>query len=272
MVFKMGGDDVRVLVVRRMLHRAEVVDLLVLGDDHHAPGVLAGGALYPGAPLGQAEHLGEGHVLAARHLQVLLHIANGGLLRHRADGARPEHVVLAKQLEGIPMGAGLILPGEVQVDIRHFVPAKAQEGLKGDIEPVLLIVRTANRTFPVRHIRTAAVRVGRILGVVEVGVLTVGAAVVGGQRVDLSDARQEGHQGGAYRAPGTNQVTVLQGVLYQLLGRHVDHIIVAADDILQLSVDAVHHDLGRVLPVKAFCFPPYQIPQFPLRILQLWGE
>ena len=41
----MGGDDVGVGVVRRVLHGAEVPDLVFLGDDHQAAGVLAGGAL-----------------------------------------------------------------------------------------------------------------------------------------------------------------------------------------------------------------------------------
>src|SRR5699024_2886200 len=40
-IFEVGGDDVRVGVVRRVLNGTEVVDLLVLGDNHHAAGVLA---------------------------------------------------------------------------------------------------------------------------------------------------------------------------------------------------------------------------------------
>ena len=193
----MGGDDVRVLVIRWVLHRTEVVNLFVLGDNHHAAGVLSGGALDPHTATGQAQHLGKGHVVAAHPLQVLAHIADGGFLRHRADGAGSEHVVAAEELKGVLVGAGLILTGEVQVNVRYLVAAEAQEGLEGDVEAVLGVVRPAHRALHVRHIGAAAVAV--LHGVVEVGVLAVGAAVVGGQRVYLSDARHEGHQGGPHR-------------------------------------------------------------------------
>ncbi|MPM09307.1 hypothetical protein SDC9_55623 [bioreactor metagenome] len=47
-IFEVSDDDIGTAVVRRVLDRAEVVDLLVLGDDHHAAGMLAGRALDPG--------------------------------------------------------------------------------------------------------------------------------------------------------------------------------------------------------------------------------
>ena len=43
-IFEVSGNDVAVGIVGGVLHRTEVVDLPVLGDDHHAAGVLAGGA------------------------------------------------------------------------------------------------------------------------------------------------------------------------------------------------------------------------------------
>ena len=70
-------------------------------------------------------------------LQVFLGVAESGLLRHRAHGARPEHMALPEELKGIPVGSGLILAGKVQVDIRHLFAAEAQEGLEGDIKAVL---------------------------------------------------------------------------------------------------------------------------------------
>ena len=196
-VLEVGGDDVAVGVVRRVLHRAEVVDLLVLGDDHHAAGVLARGALHAGASQGQAV------LLRLRHgqsplVQIVLHIAESGLFRHGADSARPEHMGLSEQLEGVAVGIGLVLAGEVQVYIGHLVAAKAQEGLEGDVEPVLHILGAAYGTVGVGHIRAAAVGVLRVLSVVEVGVLALGTAVVGRQGVHLRDTRHKGHQRGAH--------------------------------------------------------------------------
>ncbi len=272
MVFKVGGNDVRLLVVRRMLHRTEVVNLLVLRDDHHSAGVLAGGALDPLAALGQPQHLGKRHVLPPHLLQILAHVADGGFLRHRADGARPEHVVLAKQLKGVFVGAGLVLAGEVQVDVGHLVAAEAQKCLKGDVKPVLLIVRAAHRALHVRHIRPATVGMGGVLAVVKVGVLAVGAAVMGGQGVHLGDARHKRHQGRTHRPTGAHQVAVLQRVLHQLLGGHIDHVVMATDDVLQLGVDAVLDNLGRVVPVEGVGLAPHQVLQLPLGVLQLGGE
>ena len=112
MVVEVGGDDVGPRVVGGVLDGAEVIDLPVLGDDHHSPRVLAGGPADPGAALGQAVLLGLGD-LEAPGGQVLLHVAVGGFLRHGADGPRPEHVLLAEELKGVPVGVGLVLPGEV---------------------------------------------------------------------------------------------------------------------------------------------------------------
>ena len=177
---------------------------------------------------------------------------------------------LAEELKGIAVGLGLVLAGEVQVDIGDLVAAEAKEGLKGDVEAVLYIGRAADGTNCVLHVRVAARALG--LGGLEVGVLAARAAVVGRQGVDLRDARHEGHQGGADAAAGADQIAVLQGVLHQLLGGHIDHVVLAVDDVPQLHVDAVGDDLGRLLAVKLFRFPPDQPLQLPVGVLQLGGE
>ena len=143
----MGGDGVAVVGVRRVLHRAEVLHVHVVRDHHQAAGVLAGGPADAHAALGQAVLLrlaGGDAVL----LQVLLHKAVGGLFRQGTDGAGPEHLGLAEHLDGVAVGPGLVLAGEVQVDIRHLAAAEAQEGLKGDVEAVLDVFRAALRADP----------------------------------------------------------------------------------------------------------------------------
>ena len=170
------------------------------------------------------------------------------------------------------MGVGLVLPRKVQIDVGDLVAPEAQKGLKGDVETVLHILCAAHRTHRVRHIRPAAIGMGGVLGIVEVGVLALGAAVVGRQRVYLGDAGHKGHQGGAHRPPGAHQVSVLQRVLHQLLGGHIDHVVFAPDDVAQLHLDAVGDDLGGIFPVKLMGFPPHQPLQFSVRILQLGGK
>ena len=54
MEVEVGGDDVRIRVIRRMLHRSEVIDLVVIGHNNHAARMLAGGALDTGTAQGQA--------------------------------------------------------------------------------------------------------------------------------------------------------------------------------------------------------------------------
>ena len=56
------------------------------------------------------------------------------------------------------------------------------------------------------------------------------------------------------------------------MGGHVDHVVLAADDVPQLRLDAVHHDLGRVLPVELVGLAPDKPFQLPVGILQLGGE
>ena len=84
-------------------------------------------------------------------------------------------MALPEECKGILVGVGLVLPGEVQVDVRDLLAAVAQEGLKGDVETVLHIGRPAHGAHLVGHVRPAAIGLpgGKIR------VLALGAAVVG---------------------------------------------------------------------------------------------
>ena len=56
--FKVGGQQAALHVVRRVLDGAEVVNIKGIGHDHHAAGMLTGGALDAGAANDQAVFLG----------------------------------------------------------------------------------------------------------------------------------------------------------------------------------------------------------------------
>ena len=218
----MGGDGIGIIGVRRVLHRAEVLHILIVRDHHQAAGVLAGGAADAHAALGQAVFLRPaGH--DAVFLQILLHEAVGSLFRQRTDGTRPEHLCLSEHFDGVTVSPGLIFAGEVQVDIRHLAAAEAQEGLKGNVKSVLHVFGAADGTNLIRHIRAAAVAAVQN----EFAVFALRTAVVGRQGVDLCDAGHVSHQGRAHGATGAHQVAALVAALHQLLSGHVHHVILA---------------------------------------------
>ena len=51
---------------------------------------------------------------------------------------------------------------------------------------------------------------------------------------------------------------MLQRVLHQLLGGHIDHIVLAADDIIQLCIDTIYYQLGRLVAIQVMGLAPHQ--------------
>ncbi len=246
-VFKMGRDDVAVRVVGRVLHRAEVRDVLVLRHDDKAAGVLAGRALDAYKAERQAVFLG----LSGRDpalFEIFFHIAVGSLLGQGADRPRAEDVVRAEEHLGVFVGLGLVLAREVQVDIGGLLVAGvAQESLERDVEAVAAHTRAAVGAVALGHIGAAAV------GVVqnEIRAAALGADVVRRQGVDLGDAGHIGHKRRADAASRADQIAVLERVLHKLLGRHVNHVVVMAEDRVELDIDAILHDLRGWVAVDA---------------------
>ena len=152
----MGGDGVGIVGVRRVLHRAEVLHVHIVGTTTRPPGCWPVVRRTPTQPRVRRFSSARHHSHAVL-LQVLFHEAVGGLFRHGTDGTGPEHLGLSEHLDGVAVGPGLILTGEVQVDIRHLAAAEAQEGLKGDVKAVLDVFGAAHRADLVRHVRAAAV-------------------------------------------------------------------------------------------------------------------
>ena len=188
-IFKMGGDGIGIVGVRWVLHRAEILHILVVRNHHQTAGVLARGTADTHAAQRQAVFLRPaGH--NAVFLQILLYKTVGCFFRQSTDGARPEHLGLAEHLNSVAVSPGLIFAGEVQVDIRHLAAAEAQKGLKGDVKAILDVLRTADGTDLIRHIRAAAVAAVQN----EFAVFALRTAVVGRQRVDLRNAGHISHQ------------------------------------------------------------------------------
>ena len=244
---EVGGDELAVQVVGGMLHGGELVDFVFLGHHHHARGVLACGALDTHAALHQALFLRVA-ALDAPLLQVLAHVAIGGLVRQGAHGAGPEHMPLAEELHHLVVGLGLVFPGEVQVDVGHLIPGEAQEHLEGDVEAVLYQGASAQGAILVRQVHAHLVLA---LVHVEKALVAMGAAVMGRQGVHLGDAAHAGHEAGAHGTAAAHQVSVIQGALHQPLGNVVQRGKAVADNGAQLLFQALDHNVrqGIAIPV-----------------------
>ena len=237
--FEVGGQKAARHVVRRVLDGAEIVDLVGVGHHHHAAGVLAGGPLDAGAAQGQPVFLGviDG---AAPLLQVLFHIAVGGFVLDARDGARLKDVGLAEEFLGVAVDAALVFAREVQVDIRLLVAVEAQEGLEGDVVAVHDHPGAADRAVLVRQVEAVVhAAVGD-----ELAVLALGTAVMGRQAVDLRDAREVGHGGGADRATAAHLVAAGVGVGHQLDRDDVQNRVAVAADGVQLLLQPLPDDVG----------------------------
>ena len=119
-IVKVRCDRVRRHIVCRVLHRREGIDLLPHRQHHDAARMLSRGAPHAHAALHDAVDLARALVLPAL-LIVVPDIAKRRLVRQRADRPRTECLPVSKDHFRIFVRLALILPGEIQVDIRLLV-------------------------------------------------------------------------------------------------------------------------------------------------------
>ena len=106
-VLKMGGNLVAVRVIRRVLHRAEIPDLILLWDNHQTTGMLSRRTAHTHTAGSKPRFLRLGCRLPTL-LQILFDVAKGGLLRNGANGSGTEHMGRAKHGDTVFMGFCLI--------------------------------------------------------------------------------------------------------------------------------------------------------------------
>ena len=93
------------------------------------------------------------------------------------------------------------------------------------------------------------------------------------QGVDLRDTGHECHDRGTDASSAAHQIAVLEGVFHQLLGRHVNHIIMVVKNGVQLRINTGLYDFRRVFAVDAVHLFIHQITQLLGRMLDFrWKE
>ena len=160
------------------------------------------------------------------------------------------------------VGARLIFAREVEVDIRHLAAAVAEESFKRDVEAVFGILRAADGTHFIGHVRAAA-----ILSRVELDVAALRAAVVRRQGVDLGDAGHVRYERRADRPSRADEVAALERALHELLRRHVDDVVLA-QNAAELDVQPVDDQLRQIVAVKLVRFPPHHAVKVFFRIFK----
>ena len=181
-IIEVSRDDVGVALVCRLLYRAELIYLVVIRDYNDAARVLARGALYAGASLYQIVYI----VFAGIYvivLNVMLYVAEGGLLSYGSYRAGLVYVLFTEDLSHIPVGHRLVFAREVEVDIRLLVPLESEECGERYVEAFLLHACPAFRTHFLRHV-VAYVVFARLVRPLEM--LALRADIMRCERINLS--------------------------------------------------------------------------------------
>ena len=217
MVIKMRRERVGFHIVRRALDRREIMHVHVARHDHDAARVLSRSRLDAHAA---AHHvLDVGASLLHAHVFVVVHgVAVGVLVLKPRDRTRTEHVHLAEEDFGVFVRDGLIVAREVEIDIGDFVAVKSEEHRERDVVPVLDERRAADGAVHGGQVKAApdgAVRDEFI-------VLTVFAAIMRRQRVDLGDADHGRDEGRSDRSARADEIAVVVGFLDESLRDDVE--------------------------------------------------
>ena len=117
------------------------------------------------------------------------------------------------------MGARLVFPGEVQIDIGYLVPIETKEGFERNILPVFAELMATVWTILVRHIKTRSIRT--ICD--EFTVLALITDIVRRKWIDLSDPYHGRDKAGSNGSTRPNQVAPLIGTMHQHLRCQINH-------------------------------------------------
>ena len=135
MVIEMRRHRIRRHIVGRMLHRRKGINGLAQRQYNNTARVLARGPADTGTALHDPVDLTVPLAGAALFI-VFFYIAKCCLVCQRTDGSRTEGLTCTEDNLRIFVCLGLIITGDVQVDIRLLVSLESKEGLEGNIKSV----------------------------------------------------------------------------------------------------------------------------------------
>ena len=120
-----------------------------------------------------------GPLMNATFFKIILHITESSLIRQGCNGSGTESLSCAEDNLRVFMRLGLVLTGEVQVDIRLLISLESQERLERNIEAILMKLLSTHRADLVRHIDSRFTGVGFDLFTVEIHIMTLAAIIMG---------------------------------------------------------------------------------------------
>ena len=160
----------------------------------------------------------------------------------------------------------LVIPGEVQIDIRFFVSLKAKEGFKWNVKSILLKLCPALRAFLIGHIVAAGSCIRTHFLRIEITVMTLRAIIVRCQRIYLGNTGHGRYEGRTYGTTGTNQISVFIGFPNQLLGDDIHHREPIGNNGIQLSFQTLTNHLRKRVPIHRMCLIVAYISKLLVRI------
>ena len=171
-----------------MLNRSKLLNFLSMGKYNDSSGMLTCCTTDTRTALHDPVNLTVPFSLAPL-FKIILHISESCFLRKSTDGSCFKGVPLSENNLCIFMCHCLIFTGEIQVNIRLLVAFKSQECLKGNIEPVFLHHGSAFGACFIRHVAPHLAHKFFHIFRVKITVFTVGAYIMGRQRIYLCDSR-----------------------------------------------------------------------------------
>ena len=183
-IVKMRRDDVCRRVVRRMLYRTKLINLVVVRTDNDSARVLPGRPFHARTMLRQTLFF----IFVDRNiafLKELRDITVSGLFGDRTDRSRLKHILFTENSPDIAVRHRLIFPRKVQVDIRLLIALEPKEGRERDRIAIPLHRRTAVRTVQRRHIYAAVV----LLHITPDDLFAVWTKIMRVKGIDLRNAR-----------------------------------------------------------------------------------
>jgi len=178
MVVKVCGYGIRGHIIRRMLYRGEGVNILPQRQYNDTAGMLTGTSPHSGTSGSDTVDL-AGPLMNATFFKIILHITESSLIRQGCNGSGTESLSCAEDNLRVFMRLGLVLTGEVQVDIRLLISLESQERLERNIKAILMKFLSTHRADLVRHIDSRFTGVGFDLFTVEIHIMTLAAIIMG---------------------------------------------------------------------------------------------